>query len=65
MCETERASVRARKAETGIATDSVVECVVEFLWLAKCLVGGGTENTGELLVSRRSLPQLKLVSVLA
>lgn len=31
-----------RERETGIATDSVVECVVEFLWFAKCLVGGGT-----------------------
>lgn len=30
------------EGETGIATDCVVECVVEFLWFAKCLAGGGT-----------------------
>ncbi len=32
--------MRERERETGIAADSVVECVVEFLRFAKCLVRG-------------------------
>lgn len=35
-------SEQVSEGETAIAIDTVVECVVEFLWFAKCLVGGGT-----------------------
>lgn len=49
-----------REGGTGIATDSVVECVVEFLRFAKCLVEGGTKTQLNHFLSCGSLPQLEL-----